>query len=533
MRSVPRLAFGLAALAVLAGCSENGDIFAPKLLSPESATLDPVASIHQAPVAMAGAPSYTETWDGRGTDSEKCEDADGDLRPATGWIHWVFSTKGNSTDASLILGGTGSGTYSPGPPLNAEVWHFYTPYFELEGLTATINLFGGDEGPGGGLVISDYCPGEFERLEVEKTVKTEFDRKHLWDIRKKVTTENGFTLDGYPKIWLYADGSGDEKATWTVDVLYKNFQDLNHRVFGDIKIENTGTLDAVITSVTDVLAGESIPVSCPVTFPYTLEVGKTLTCTYSKNVPNKVAGSNVATVTTERDTYSDTKPIVWGAPKTEIDKTVNISDVSTLFGTKNLGTATAPNNAQFTYTKDFAWEDYGAEKCGGFSYPNTARIVQTNQTASATLKVNVQCILAETAYAKADDPKVLTDCFIPTFAQWGWTNRIPKPYDGTWDLWAGAAHCDTSRGTFAGTVDVKLEEDGRFTVDIQLEDGFHLLEQHVYAGSTRFPKMQQGRRLVDTVAPGQYYIEDGLSGNTWVIVHAVVGAPDPNFGPPG
>jgi hypothetical protein len=92
----------------------------------------------------AQTPTYTENWDGRGTDSERCELAGQEGRPESGWIHWVFSTKGESTDAKLTLGGTGSGTYSPGEPLNAEVWHFYTPFFELEGLTATIELFGGD-----------------------------------------------------------------------------------------------------------------------------------------------------------------------------------------------------------------------------------------------------------------------------------------------------------------------------------------------------------------------------------------------------
>ena len=105
--------------------------------------------------------SYTESWDGRGTDSEKCKEAGEGERPddGSGWIHWVFSTKGDSTNAELILEGTGSGTYSPGKPLNAEVWHFYTPYYGLDGLSATIYLYGGDPGSGGGLVISDYCPG--------------------------------------------------------------------------------------------------------------------------------------------------------------------------------------------------------------------------------------------------------------------------------------------------------------------------------------------------------------------------------------
>jgi hypothetical protein len=171
---------------------------------------------------MADTHTYEEDWDQiRGTDSEKCELVGEEGRPETGWIHWVFSTKGDSTNASLVLGGTGSGTYAPGEPLNAEIWHFYTPYFELDGLTATIYLYGGDPGPGGGLVISDYCPGAFENLDVTKTVETSFTREHIWDIAKKVETENEYELDGYPKIWLYIDGSGDETATWTVEVTYE------------------------------------------------------------------------------------------------------------------------------------------------------------------------------------------------------------------------------------------------------------------------------------------------------------------------
>ena len=121
-----------------------------------------------------GDPVYVETWDGRGTDSEECEKAgEGPRNAEDGWIHWVFSNKGDSTDARLVLDGTGSGTYEPGEPLNAEVWHFYTPYFELEGLEATVNLHGGEEGPGGGLVISDYCPGSEESAEPILTIVKE------------------------------------------------------------------------------------------------------------------------------------------------------------------------------------------------------------------------------------------------------------------------------------------------------------------------------------------------------------------------
>ena len=530
-RTASRRALGLAAVVLLAGCSDAGNIFAPALMSPETTATDRVASFSTSSSDPAfgtmSAVTYTEVWDGRGTDSEACSQVDGDLRPPTGWIHWVFSTKGSSTDAELTLSAGGSvSQYSPGPPLNAEVWHFYTPFYDLDTLEAEIVLFGGDAGPGGGLVISDFCPGQLERLEVKKTAHTTFTREYDWSIHKSVATENGHKLEGHPKIWLYTNGSGDETATWTVDVKYKGYQDRDWNVSGHITIRNTGAVDAVITSVDDVLAGTPINVSCGVTFPYTLPTGETLTCSYSED--GYVVGKNVVTVTTERDTYGPAEAdIVWGAPTTEINKTVNISDRSDLFGEVALGTATAPNNARFTYTKDFAWADFGADKCGSYSYDNRATIVETGASDDATLKVNVQCFLDETAYAKGDE----AECFVPTFSNWGWTNKV-GPGTHSWDLWAGAAGCDTGKGTLVGSVTVKYDGWGIVTVHFDVDPAYGLLESHVYAGTTKFPKVQQGRRLVDTVAPGQYTNTGPFDGrDIWVIAHAVVGFPDPDFGP--
>ena len=72
-----------------------------------------------------------------------------------------------------------------------------------------------------------------------------------------------------------------------------------------------------------------------------------------------------------------------------------------------LGSLTAPNGDQFTYTKHFAWEDYGQELCGSYQHDNTASIVETEQSADATLKVNVQCFVGETAWAaNAREPGV-------------------------------------------------------------------------------------------------------------------------------
>ncbi|MBC7085125.1 MAG: hypothetical protein H5T43_01980 [Methanomethylovorans sp.] len=498
--------------------------------------------------AMGGAEvptiTYTENWDGRGTDSKHCEYAGQEGRPATGWIHWVFSTKGESTDAELILGGTGSGTYAPGNPPNANIWHFYTPYFDLNGLTATINLYGGAPGSGGGLVISDYCPGEnggiAGMLQVTKTVETSYNRTHSWSIDKSVDTDNGFTHEGYPKIWLYTDGSGDENATWTVDVAYEGYTDSDFIVKGNINITNIDDDQTLwIQSIEDVLGNDTvnmiIPVFEGVTFPYELGPGESLNGTYCQSLDSKMMGENNVTVIFSDvevpdevvETLSDNVPIDWGDPENEFYKTVTVKDISDIFGEVALGTATAPNNAQFTYTKDFAWADYGKDNCGDFSYDNTATIVETGQEASATLKVNVQCYNYETAYAKGDD----AICFIPTFANWGWTNPI-VPGEYTWDLWAAAGQCDTSKGTLVGTVTVVYDDDGYVTVTYNVGSPYLLEETHVYAGTTMFPKVKQGKNTVFTVAPGLYTNNGPFDGSqVYVIAHAVVGIPDPNFGP--
>ena len=494
------------------------------------------------PVVQASDPRYTEEWDGRGTGSQDCSLVGPPERPATGWIHWVFSTKGDSTSAELVLGGTGSGTYYPGEPLVAEVWHFYTPYFNITGLNATIYLYGGDPGPGGGLVISDYCPGggpgPVRELTVWKTVNTTYTRTHNWSIVKAVGTENGYTENGYPKVWLYVDGSGDETATWTINVTYEGYEDSDFNVSGQVTIENTGDSDEEITDVEDLLAGEEIEVNFGVDFPYTLAVGEVLVGNYSVDVASNISGYNRVTVTTAVGGPYEADPveIVWGDPTTEVNNTVTVVDTSDLFGEVTLGTLDADDYEPgavipFTYDEDFAWEDYGADDCREYTYENTAEVIGDGEevldSADATLKVNVQCYIYETAYAKGSS----AICFIPTFKNWGWTNNI-TPGNYTMDLWAAAGRCDTSKGIKVGTVTVVYNGGGYVTVIYNVAAPHSLEETHVYAGTTKFPQVKQGKKTVSTVAPGRYYNASPFGGGTvYVIAHAVVGIPDPSFGP--
>jgi hypothetical protein len=469
--------------------------------------------------AMASTLPYSIEWDGQGSDSLRCDKlGESPERTADGWIHWIVTSASGITEAELELGGSGSGIYSPSK--YGPVVEFFTPYFDVDTLAATLH-YAGTLDQNSQFVISDYCPGGKEELKVTKTAKTSYTTTYKWDIAKKVETEFGHKLDGYPKIWLYTDGSGNEKATWTVDVTYEGFVNSDFNVSGDITIKNTGTLDAVITSVDDVLAGTPISVDCGVTFPYTLPVGETLTCTYSED--GLVKGKNEVTVTTERDEYFADVDIIWGAPTKEINKTITVVDTSDLFGEVELGTVTAKNNKQFTYTKEFAWADYGKKLCGDYVYNNTATIVETGQFADATLKVNVQCYVYESAWAKGD-PNVP---FCEYFANWGWTNPIgPGTYE--WPLWAGAAQCDTSNGTLVGTVTVVYNTAGYVTVTYNVDAPYILDKTHVYADYGMFPLF----KFKETVAPGQYYNASPFDGSqVYVIAHAVVGMPDPNFGP--
>lgn len=392
---------------------------------------------------------------------------------------------------------------------------------EDSGLHAPVNPSGKYAGISHVSVCGNVIPDE-EKLTVEKTADTSYTRTHEWSISKSVTTKNEH--DGFPKIWLYVDGSGDETATWTVDVTHKGYEDSNHKVTGEITIENTGKVDAVITKIEDLLGDTPVTVDCgEAAFPYTLPVGETLTCTYCAD--GFVGGTNKVTVTTARgNEYSANAEIEWDKPTNEFYKTVTIKDVSDLFGEQNFGSVTAPDGGHFTYTKDFKWANYG--KGGDFTYGNTASIVETEQSADATLKVNVQGYSSETAYAKGEDNSAVPFCL--TFNNWGWTNPI-TPGEYTWPLWAGAGQCDTSKGTLVGTVTVDYGADGKVSVTYNVPPNI-LENTHVYAGYDPFPKDRKGN---PTVAPGQYTNEGPFDGTTevYVIAHAVVRIPDPNFGP--
>jgi hypothetical protein len=373
-----------------------------------------------------------------------------------------------------------------------------------------------------------------EELTVSKGAETAFTREHFWAIEKDVATVQGYTVgEDIAKVWLWTDGSGDETATWTVDVTYEGYEDRDWNVSGSITIENTGTLDAVIIAVVDVLGGTTIGVDCGVTFPHALDVGVTLTCTYDEDVDDALEGLNVVTVTTERNVYDDDAEILWGDPTNEINETVDIKDIGDLSGEVALGTATAPNDVQFKYDHAFTWADYGADDCGRFQYDNTASIVETGQSADATLKVNVQCLLFK--------GESVTGAGLPWSAiprapsTWFEFTPVPTDISRTWTtgLIQGQPRNDAGHVTLKVTAGTTNELCFLLAPDwvLNASASSNVKVQPLAAAPTRY------------LAPGQFSTKLTRSGSEFCVVvpkaaygyavHLDAGywMPDPTFGP--
>jgi hypothetical protein len=233
-------------------------------------------------------------------------------------------------------------------------------------------------------------------LDVTKTAETSVRRTFFWTIAKSVT----------PATWdLFTGDSGT--SDYTVTVTKGAVDETDWAVSGTITIENNTPLDATIESVTDVLSGVGpVVVDCGVAFPYVLASGGTLTCTYSLDLPDALDRTNTATVLTSGpvDGDSATAEVLFGAA-TFVDEGITVDD--DMAG----GLGTFSDTGSATYSRTFTCDaDAG-------THVNTATIVETDQTANASVTVN--------CYSLNVTKTVLTS-FSRT---WGWT--IDKSADQT------------------------------------------------------------------------------------------------------
>ena len=206
-------------------------------------------------------------------------------------------------------------------------------------------------------------------LNVSKTAEPLAETGFEWDIDKSVS----------PSVWNLFDG--DSGSSDYIINLTKTEGSANYSVSGNITIHNPASFaNATIESVTDEISGVgSVSVDCNVAFPYTLGPNETLTCTYESALPNNETRTNTVNVTTSGDVLGGSANATIDFADAELitsNDEVTVDDsVEGLLGTFN-------DSSVVSYSATFLCdEDEGI-------HDNTATILETNQSSSASVTVN-------------------------------------------------------------------------------------------------------------------------------------------------
>lgn len=252
----------------------------------------------------------------------------------------------------------------------------------------------------------DFC--FHYKLTVSKTAETEYTRTYDWSIDKTGDQTELMLSVGQQFLVNYVV---------TVDATYT---DSDWKVVGTITVENESPLEAVITSIADVLSDGVVPVvDCGISYPYTLAAGATLECTYTADVASAAAGTNTVTVTTSTPMVEGgvaTADYTFGDPTTLIDECIEVTDDQ--YGPLGIVCATDAT-LQFEFSYSMYVGPYA--ECGEYTFVNTASFVtndtETTGSDSWTVIVTVPCDVGCT----------LTQGYWKTHSEFG-----PAPYDDNW-----------------------------------------------------------------------------------------------------
>ena len=254
---------------------------------------------------------------------------------------------------------------------------------------------------------SDDCTTTVHELTVNKTAETSYTRTYLWDISKSVT----------PEIWnLFTGETGTSRYTVSVDKT--GYVDSDWAVQGNIAVDNPAPMPANLAGVVDVVStGINAAVTCPAEV---VPADGSLLCSYSTSLPNADSRLNTATATLNNNNdgttdFSGDANVEFDleVPTTEVDAEVNVTDTN--------GEAWGPVSDDTTfpnYERSFTCDDDKG------THGNTATIIETDQTASASVTVNCyELNVTKTA-----------DEFYTRYFEWDITKSvIPE----SWDLFTG------------------------------------------------------------------------------------------------
>jgi hypothetical protein len=221
---------------------------------------------------------------------------------------------------------------------------------------------------GSGISHIEFCY-DYE-LTVEKTADGSFDRTYDWTIEKTVTpgAHTGFVGDDF-----------NSQYTVTVD---QTITDSNYEVTGTITVTN-GTPFAVNFDVVDSVNGVAAVVTCP---SYSLPAGGSVVCDYVADTGlDGTETLNTATVT------SLTSGVGGGTATAEVSYTATILGYPDINVNDTNGESwMTSSDATWNYTRNFDCSSNSGDYTDGVdtdTYPNTATIVQTDESDDASVTV--------------------------------------------------------------------------------------------------------------------------------------------------
>ena len=222
-------------------------------------------------------------------------------------------------------------------------------------------------------------------LTVSKDANPAFSRLYRWSINKAVDKTKVTLLNG------------SATFNYTVTVTETGFTDSGWGVTGTITVNNPNDWETVPVTISDAVNNggnctvttptQTVPKATDATHPG--QVTSTYSCTWSA-APSSSSGINTATITwdgtaahTPHGSATGTAGFAFTTPTSTTNKTIHVTD--TYAGA--LGDATAVDSPpltskQFTYARTIP-----APATGCATYPNTARISETNQTSSQSVQV--------------------------------------------------------------------------------------------------------------------------------------------------
>jgi hypothetical protein len=210
--------------------------------------------------------------------------------------------------------------------------------------------------------------------EVTKNATTSFNRTYTWTINKTVNSTSLILYPGDPD-------SADVEYNVTVNATYL---DSDWKVEGNITIHNPATIDANITSISDIVSPDiDATITDAPSFPVIIPAGGHLIVNYTADLPNATFQINTANATLQNYAYHyEDDPVesgttdftgsaavdFTGATIEEIDESIDVNDtLAGSLGTVTYGVDTLPNTSIYIRTISYGEPgEYTVENCASF-----------------------------------------------------------------------------------------------------------------------------------------------------------------------